>query len=114
MESSPSGSPWHSSASSPLRRSARAALERVSWSSSRLLLVAANVHPWYLAWLCAARRRASPAAFLWVALMPLAYAVLADYRATARGTGSTARRWWIYLRVAAWLVVESACGLARG
>ena len=45
----------------------------------------------------------SPAAFLWVALMPLAYAVLADYRATGAWHGSTARRWWIYLPVfAAW------------
>jgi hypothetical protein len=83
----------------------RAALERVTLEFvAALLLVAANVHPWYLAWLLPLLAvEPSPAAFLWVALMPLAYAVLADYRATGAWHGSTARRWWIYIPVfAAW------------
>ncbi len=83
----------------------RAALERVTLEFvAALLLVAANVHPWYLAWLLPLLAvEPSAAAFLWVALMPLAYVVLADYRATGVWHGSTARRWWIYLPVfAAW------------
>ena len=83
----------------------RADLERVTLEFvAALLLVAANVHPWYLAWLLPLLAvEPSAAAFLWVALMPLAYTVLADYRATGVWHGSTARRWWIYVPVfAAW------------
>ncbi len=81
------------------------ALERVTMEFvAALLLIAANVHPWYLAWLLPLLAlEPSAAGFVWVALMPLAYAVLADYRASGVWNGSTARRWWIYVPVfAAW------------
>ncbi|MGD0577743.1 MAG: hypothetical protein ABSC08_02320 [Bryobacteraceae bacterium] len=79
----------------------RADLERVALEFiAAMLLVAANVHPWYLSWLLPLLAvEPSAAGLLWVALMPLAYAVLAEYRATGVWQGSTSRRWWIYVPV---------------
>jgi len=79
----------------------RAELERVALEFiAALLLIAANVHPWYLAWLLPLLAlEPSLAGLLWVALMPLAYLVLTEYRATGVWNGSTARRWWIYAPV---------------
>ena len=65
-----------------------------------ILLVAANVHPWYLAWvlpLLAVEPMA--AALLWVALMPIAYQVLIGYRLLGEWRGSTGWRWLIYAPV---------------
>lgn len=79
----------------------RGTLERVTLEFvAALLLVAANVHPWYLSWMLPLLAiEPSAAGFVWVALMPLAYIVLAEYRATGVWNGSTPRRWWIYLPV---------------
>jgi hypothetical protein len=95
----------------------RATLERVTLEFvAALLLISANVHPWYLAWLLPLLAiEPSPAAFLWVALMPLAYLVLADYHATGVWHGSTARRWWIYIPVfAAWACRRIGVSGSRG
>jgi hypothetical protein len=79
----------------------RAPLERVVLGFiAAMLLVSANVHPWYMAWLAPLLAiEPSLAGFLWVALMPMAYAVLARYRATGVWEGSTNWRWLIYAPV---------------
>jgi hypothetical protein len=79
----------------------RAPLERVVLGFiAGMLLISANVHPWYMAWMAPLLAfEPSLAGFLWVALMPLAYAVLARYRATGIWDGSTNWRWAIYVPV---------------
>jgi hypothetical protein len=76
----------------------RAPLERVVRGFvAGMLLISANVHPWYMAWMAPLLAvEPSAAGFVWVALMPLAYAVLGDYRATGIWQGSTGWRWLIY------------------
>ena len=83
----------------------RAPLERVVLGFvAGMLLISANVHPWYMAWMAPLLAiEPSAAGFVWVALMPLAYAVLANYRATGVWQGSAGWRWLIYVPVfAAW------------
>jgi hypothetical protein len=83
----------------------RAPLERVVLGFvAGMLLISANVHPWYMAWMAPLLAiEPSAAGFVWVALMPLAYAVLANYRATGVWQGSACWRWLIYVPVfAAW------------
>lgn len=79
----------------------RAPLERVVLGFiAGMLLISANVHPWYMAWMAPLLAiEASAAGLVWVALMPAAYAVLADYRATGVWQGSTGWRWLIYVPV---------------
>lgn len=76
----------------------RAPLERVVLGFvAGMLLISANVHPWYMAWMAPLLAvEPSLAGFVWLALMPVAYAVLADYRATGVWQGSTGWRWLIY------------------
>jgi uncharacterized membrane protein len=76
----------------------RAPLERIVLGFvAGMLLISANVHPWYMAWM-APLLALEPflAGFVWVALMPLAYAVLGTYRSTGVWDGSTGWRWLIY------------------
>jgi hypothetical protein len=62
-----------------------------------LLLVSANVHPWYLVWLVPFLVWHSwPPVLVWMGLMPLAYRVLADWVFLGVWEGSTGERWWIY------------------
>lgn len=64
------------------------------------LLISANCHPWYPVWflpLLALLPR--PALFLWVALMPLAYAVLLGWRFHGAWDGSSEIRWLIWIPV---------------
>lgn len=85
----------------------RAPLERVVLGFvAGMLLLSANVHPWYMAWMAPLLAvEPSAAGLVWVALMPLAYAVLADYRTTGVWHGSTGWRWLIYAPVfAAWVL----------
>jgi alpha-1,6-mannosyltransferase len=85
----------------------RAPLERVVLGFvAGMLLLSANVHPWYMAWLAPLLAvEPSLAGFAWVALMPLAYVVLDDYRVTGIWQGSTGWRWLIYTPVfAAWML----------
>jgi len=79
----------------------RAPLERVVLGFvAGMLLISANVHPWYMAWMAPLLAiEPSLAGFVWVALMPLAYAVLTRYRATGVWQGSTGWRWLIYVPV---------------
>jgi hypothetical protein len=86
----------------------RAPLERVVLSFvAGMLLVSANVHPWYMAWIAPLLAlEPSAAGFAWVALMPLSYIVLARYRASGVWEGSTPWRWLIYAPVFAAFFVE--------
>ena len=79
----------------------RAPLERVVLGFiAGMLLLSANVHPWYMAWMAPLLAvEPSVAGFVWVALMPLAYGVLADYRTSGVWQGSTGWRWLIYVPV---------------
>ncbi len=72
-----------------------------------LLLVSANVHPWYLSWF-APLLALFPSAplFLWLGLMPISYGVLAQFHAEGIWQGSTSRRWWIYAPVFLLYAVE--------
>ena len=67
-----------------------------------LLLVSANVHPWYLTWfLPMLALIPAPPLFIWLTLSPLFYNVLVDWNAKGVWNGSTSIRWWIYLPVLA-------------
>ncbi len=85
----------------------RAPLERVVLGFiAGMLLISANVHPWYMAWLAPLLAiEPAMAGFVWIALMPMAYAVLAVYRATGIWHGSTGWRWMIYAPVFATFLV---------
>lgn len=65
-----------------------------------MLLISANVHPWYLTWVLPwlALMPFLPL-FVWVGLMPLSYQVLAAWHESGVWAGSTPRRWWIYVPV---------------
>jgi hypothetical protein len=94
----------------------RAPLERVVLGFvAGMLLLSANVHPWYMAWMAPLLAvEPSLAGFVWVALMPLAYGVLGDYRASGVWQGSTLWRWLIYVPVfASFFVVWSAKRVLR-
>ena len=88
----------------------RAPLERVVLGFvAGMLLISANVHPWYMAWMAPLLAvEPSLAGFVWVALMPMAYAVLADYRTTGVWQGSTGWRWLIYGPVFAAFIASRA------
>lgn len=62
-----------------------------------MLLVSANVHPWYLTWfLPLLTLQPAPPLLLWVSLAPLSYRVLLEYRLLGAWNGSTSWRWWVY------------------
>lgn len=72
-------------------------VEATLWFIAGMLLLSANVHPWYLTWIVPLLAVVtSVPLFLWVGLMPLAYMVLAEFSASGRWDGSTPRRWLIY------------------
>ena len=63
-----------------------------------MLLVSANVHPWYLTWFLPLLAFApTPPLFIWLALSPLFYSVLIDWHAKGVWNGSTSIRWWVYV-----------------
>lgn len=70
-----------------------------------MLAVSANVHPWYLAWpLPFLVFHPLPWAFLWAALMPLAYESVIRWSLLGEWTQSPEIRWMIYIPVAAMAV----------
>lgn len=67
-----------------------------------LLLVAANVHPWYLTWFVPLLAfLPAPPLFVWLTLSPLLYTVLIDWNAKGVWNGTTHFRWWVYVPVLA-------------
>jgi len=76
-----------------------------------MLVVSANVHPWYLTWLFPMLALVPwPPLLLWAALMPLGYQVLIGWRLLGEWNGSTPSRWWIYAPVFSYTVI---CFLVR-
>lgn len=72
-----------------------------------ILLVSANVHPWYLTWLVPlAAVEWSWAAIVWGALAPLHYVVLIRWRLEHVWDGVSNWRWAVYLPVLAVLMVQ--------
>lgn len=78
-----------------------------------MLLVSANVHPWYLTWFAPLLALLPNTALLaWVSLMPLCYAVLIEYSASGRWNGSQGWQWYVYAGMAAaWLASRIATRL---
>lgn len=74
-----------------------------------LLMISANVHPWYLTWLLPLLAfYPVPALLLWTALVPLAYQTVIAWLELGEWRGSTPDRWWIYgpvygMLVGSWL-----------
>jgi alpha-1,6-mannosyltransferase len=76
----------------PLVRSLTAAV-------ATLLLLSANIHPWYASWplLFAALYAPQPAALLWFALLPLCYEPMLLWQAAGLWQPFDAERWFIHL-----------------
>jgi alpha-1,6-mannosyltransferase len=67
-----------------------------------MLLVSANVHPWYLTWFLPLLAFVPVAPlFVWLTLSPLFYSVLIDWKTRGVWDGSTSIRWWVYVPVLA-------------
>jgi alpha-1,6-mannosyltransferase len=83
-------------------------IERASLGAiSLMLLVSANVHPWYLTWLFPMLALWPwPPLLLWSALMPIGYQVLPGWRLLGEWNGSTNWRWLIYTPVFAWIALD--------
>jgi alpha-1,6-mannosyltransferase len=65
--------------------------------TAALLLISANVHPWYLTWLVPLLPFAPvPALFLWTALAPLGYQAVIGWNLLRIWEGSQQDRWLIY------------------
>lgn len=81
-------------------------LEKASLAAiTALLVISANVHPWYLTWLLPLLVfHPVPALLLWTALVPLAYHTVIPWVELGEWHGSTPYRWWIYVPVYAMLV----------
>lgn len=72
-----------------------------------LLLISANVHPWYLTWLAPLLGRSPPAGLvLWCCAIPLSYGALLHWNALGEWEGVSAMRWWVYAPVLALLAAE--------
>jgi hypothetical protein len=72
-----------------------------------VLVVSANVHPWYLTWIVPLAVFEWPWAVLaWGALAPLHYVVLIRWRAEQEWDGVSNWRWLVYAPVAAVLMVQ--------
>lgn len=70
-----------------------------------LLVISANVHPWYLTWLLPLLvLQPVPALLLWTALAPLAYHAVIPWIELGEWHGLTPYRWWIYIPVYGMLV----------
>ncbi|MBK5290699.1 MAG: DUF1549 domain-containing protein [Acidobacteriia bacterium] len=79
-----------------------------------MLLLSANCHPWYLTWLFPMLALLPwPPLLVLVALMPLAYQVLVEWRAAGVWNGSTPGRWWIYGPVFAVMAWYAARGMMK-
>lgn len=76
-------------------------LERASLVAiTAMLMISANVHPWYLTWVLPLLVfHPAPALLLWTALAPLAYHTVIPWIELGEWHGSTPYRWWIYLPV---------------
>jgi hypothetical protein len=62
-----------------------------------LLLISANVHPWYLTWLLPLLAFSpSPSLLLWTALIPLAYETVIPWTVLGDWRASPEMRWLIY------------------
>lgn len=65
-----------------------------------LLLVSANCHPWYVAWLTPLLVfQPWPPLLLWTVLMPLGHAAVIPWDVLGEWDGSTPQRWLIYAPV---------------
>jgi hypothetical protein len=72
-----------------------------------ILLVSANVHPWYLTWILPLAVFHWPwPVLLWGALAPVHYVVLIRWRQEHIWEGLTNWRWAVYLPVFALLMVQ--------
>ena len=81
---------------------------------SAMLLLSANCHPWYLTWLFPMLALLPwPPLLIWIALMPLAYQVLVEWRAAGVWNGSTPVRWWIYAPVFAAMALLALRGMMK-
>lgn len=89
------GTLWLALRRGPLERSAQ------FWIAG-LLLVSANVHPWYLTWLLPLLTLDVWLPLLaWISLAPVFYTALIDYRALGVWNGVNGWRWLVYGPVAA-------------
>ncbi|MBC7926365.1 MAG: hypothetical protein H7039_11975 [Bryobacteraceae bacterium] len=81
-------------------------LHRIAlWTIASLLLLSSNCHPWYLTWLLPFLVFETPSPLLlWIALMPLTYAVWIDWSLLGTWNGSTAIRLYVYIPFFAYLV----------
>jgi hypothetical protein len=83
----------------PLEHAALAAV-------AALLVLSANVHPWYLTWLFPMLAFVPwPPLLLWASMMPLAYTVLFEWRSIGVWNGSAPVRFFIYVPVFLALVI---------
>lgn len=72
-----------------------------------ILLVSANVHPWYLTWLMPLTVFAWPwPVIVWGSLAPLTYVVLIRWREEHVWNGLSAWRWGVYVPVVLTLMVQ--------
>jgi len=96
-------------------RSAWPLSRTVLWTIVSLLLLSSNCHPWYLTWFVPMLVfEPATALLLWIALMPLNYAVWIDWVQLGVWNGSRPLRWVVYvpvLALAVWNVVRSNGGL---
>ena len=72
-----------------------------------VLVVSANVHPWYLTWIVPLAVFEWPwAVLVWGALAPVHYVVLIRWREAQEWEGVSNWRWLVYAPVAAVLMVQ--------
>lgn len=103
---------WALLLSLPRPMPAKASLKQTSlaqtslWAVTGLLLLAANVHPWYLTWLLPFLLSGSPQwyALVWIALAPVAFEPAIVWRNTGVWNGLVPSRWGLYLPMFATLV----------
>ncbi len=83
-------------------------LRQPLWVVVAMLVVSANVHPWYLSWLLPFLvRQPVPALLLWMALMPLAYQPVTGWYLLGQWAPAPELRWWIYPPVVALLAAHA-------
>ena len=85
----------------------------VFWFTLGLLLVSANVHPWYLTWIVPiAAFVPSPWLLAWVSLMPVCYAVLIEY--SVSGVWDPAHGWQWYAYAGAFVAAVAGLTMSVG
>ncbi len=74
--------------------------QKCALTIASLLVVAANVHPWYMTWFLPllALIPCVPL-FIWLTLAPLFYVVLIEWNVRGVWDGSSSLRWWVYIPV---------------